>query len=160
MKRNIAAALISVTFIIAGCSSSEDISLASLKENYPEAFAKPIEDSLSENEQEALGLPEEVPFNVDGVEATSVENEAEVRYTSTDADELTVTTIYNPENNLQEADTRMTLESGAIAGVTEGEASVSFEWYDDEDQVIYQVIYAPMEDEERLEDGLDIANSI
>ncbi|GGF24410.1 hypothetical protein GCM10010954_24130 [Halobacillus andaensis] len=160
MQKLIAALLVSITFIIAGCSSGEDISLASLKEDHPEAFGKPVEDSLTKEEQESLGLPTELPFNLEDVEASAVEHEVEVNYVSTDADQLTVTTVYNPENNLQESDTRMTLDSGAIAGVTEREASVFFEWYDDEQNVIYQMAYSPMDEENRLEDALDIANSI
>ncbi|WP_431800509.1 hypothetical protein [Halobacillus andaensis] len=160
MKKSITVTLLLLIFMIAGCSSSEDLSLDSLKENYPEAFAKPIEDSLSEDEQKVLGLPSELPFNVEKVEASSVENEAEVNYHSSSGDEVKVITVYNPENNLQEADTRMTLDSGVIAGVTEGDAAVFFEWYDDEDQVVYQMTYTPMEEEDRLERGLDIANTI
>ncbi|MFG6149769.1 hypothetical protein [Halobacillus sp. B23F22_1] len=160
MQKLIAALLVSITFFIAGCSSGEDISLATLKENHPESFGKPVEDSLTKEEQEALGLPAELPFNLESVEASAEEHEVEVDYMSKDADRLTVTTVYNPENNLQEADTRMTLDSGAIAGVTERDASVFFEWYDDEENVIYQMAYSPMDDDNRLEDALEIANSI
>ncbi|MCP3030225.1 hypothetical protein LF817_02585 [Halobacillus sp. A1] len=148
------------TLTISACSSGADLSIESLKENYPESFGTPVEDNLSSEEQETLGLPSELPFESESIEASVIENEAEIHYQSRNADELTVTTIYNPGNVLQETETRMTLNSGSIAGVDEGEAAVFVEWFDDEDGVIYQMAYSPMEEENRLEKAIDIANSI
>ncbi|MFC7063892.1 hypothetical protein [Halobacillus seohaensis] len=160
MKKLIGITIFLAICTMAGCSSGEDLSIDALKESYPDKFGTPIDDSLSNDEQEALGLPSELPFDVDEVKASTVENETEVLYSSSNADQVTVTTTYNPENTLRETDMQITLDSGAIAGVEEGKASTFFEWYEGEENVIYQVAYSNMDEEVRLEKALEIANSI
>lgn len=144
-------------FFLAACSS-QNLSYEDLTAAYPEDFADPIQ-NLSETQQENLGLPSDMPFEVTMVESSVGENEAEVTYTSDTEQKAVVTTLYSPGNILQESELQVPLDSGALAGVLEKETHVFVEWYEGEEDIIYQVeYYGPAE--ERSEKAVEIANHL
>ncbi|MGP4075416.1 hypothetical protein [Halobacillus sp. K22] len=144
--------------ILAGCSSA-DLALSDLKESYPAAFAEPIE-TLPESKQEQIGLPDDLPFEVKSVEASAAEDEVIVRYQSSKAYNLNVTTLFNPSGEMAETDLQIPLNSGSVAGVREQEEQVFVEWYNSEEDVIYQIEYSAADKEKQTEEAMDIANSI
>ncbi|WP_173917261.1 hypothetical protein [Halobacillus sp. Marseille-Q1614] len=160
MKKLSAVIFMTAVLFISGCSSDKNLTLEALKETYPDNFGKPVEDTLSESEQEALGLPSELAFTPEEVKAASQEQETEVTYSSDSEKEVLVLTKFNPENNIKTAEEQVTLDSGSVAGIKRGDASVIFEWYDSEDNVIYQFQYTSGDDEKRLEEALEMVNSI
>ncbi|WP_082235025.1 hypothetical protein [Halobacillus massiliensis] len=160
MKRLFPLIFLAAVFLISGCSSDESLTLEKLKEDYPNDFKKPVEDTLSESEQNSLGLPSELAFTPNTVKATSQENETQVVYSSASEKEVKVITTFNPENNIKTASEQITLDSGAVAGVERGDTSVIFEWYESEKNVIHQLQYISGDEETRLEEALEMVNSI
>ncbi|MGP4060845.1 hypothetical protein [Halobacillus sp. H74] len=147
-----------IAFLFLIACSSQDLGLEDLKEAHPDSFADPIE-ALSKEEQEKVGLPDEIPFEVASVKATTSEEQVEVIYESSNSENVLVTTLFNPDNILQESELQIPLNSGAVAGVQEKEDYVYIEWYESEADVIYQIEYHGSE-EERTENAMNIANSI
>ncbi|ARI78329.1 putative periplasmic lipoprotein [Halobacillus mangrovi] len=145
-------------FLLAGCSS-QDLALEDLKEKYPQTFGNSIE-ALSKDQQEKIGLPDEVPFNVASVEASSDEDRVQVHYQSEGKKELKVRTIYDPGNILKESELQVNLNSGAVAGVQEHEDHVYVEWYNNKDDVVYQLEYYGADNEKRTQKAIEIANAI
>ncbi|MGI8314879.1 hypothetical protein [Halobacillus mangrovi] len=150
--------LIVFLFLLAGCSS-QDLALEDLKEKYPQAFGNSIE-SFSKDQQEKIGLPDEVPFDVSSVEASSDEDRVQVNYQSEGKQKLKVRTIYDPGNILKESDLQVNLNSGAVAGVQEEEDHVYVEWYNNKDDVVYQLEYYGADNEKRTQKAIEIANAI
>ncbi|UOR13376.1 hypothetical protein [Halobacillus amylolyticus] len=152
---------VAIAFVLlAGCSSGPDLSLSHLKNLYPETFAAPIE-ALSEEKQQKLGLPQELPFKLQSLEATVEEDEVEVVYQSKTANKALVRTIFNPGSDLEESELQIPLDSGIVAGVQEREDHVFIEWYSGEKDVIYQLEYSSeAKKEERLKQAMEITNSI
>ncbi|WP_281974866.1 hypothetical protein [Halobacillus litoralis] len=147
-----------IAFLFLIACSSQDLGLGDLKEAHPDSFADPIE-ALSKEEQEKVGLPDEIPFEVASVKATTSEEQVEVIYESSNSEKVLVTTLFNPGNILQESELQIPLNSGAVAGVQKKEDYVYIEWYESEADVIYQIEYHGSE-EERTENAMNIANSI
>ncbi|KHE67500.1 hypothetical protein [Halobacillus sp. BBL2006] len=145
-------------FLLVGCSS-QDLALEDLKENYPQTFADSIA-SLSEKEQERIGLPDEIPFDVSSVEASSEDNMVEVQYESKGKESLKVRSVFDPGNILEESELQIPLNSGAVAGVQEREDHVYVEWYNSEDNVVYQLEYHSTNKEKRTQQAMEIANAI
>ncbi|SFF98186.1 hypothetical protein SAMN05216353_11715 [Halobacillus alkaliphilus] len=152
--------LVFLAFLIflAGCSSA-DLALSDLKANYPNSFAEPI-DSLPESKQERVGLPDELPFEVKAVAASAAGKEVTVRYHSTEAHDLTVTTLFDPSGEMAETDLQIPLNSGSVAGVREEKKQVFVEWYNSDEDVIYQIDYSAVDKEKQTQQAMDIANSI
>ncbi|SFK22559.1 hypothetical protein SAMN04487936_109111 [Halobacillus dabanensis] len=146
-----------ILLFLAACSS-QSLSFQDLKEAYPDTFAEPVE-SLSEEKQEKVGLPDDLPFEVTNVQAEATEQEVMVHYQSESEEELTVKTLYAPENILQDSELQIPLNSGSVAGVQEKEDYVFVEWYESDLDVIYQLQYYGST-EERAEKALEAANAI
>lgn len=150
--------LLFVTLLFLSACSSQSLSFQDLKAAYPDTFAQPVE-SLSEEKQEKIGLPDDLPFEVTNVQVETADQEVKVHYQSESEEELTVQTLYEPENILQDSELQIPLNSGAVAGVQEKEDYVFVEWYESDLDVIYQLqYYGPPE--ERSEKALEAANSI
>ncbi|UOQ92566.1 hypothetical protein MUO14_19265 [Halobacillus shinanisalinarum] len=146
--------------LLVGCSSGPDLSLSHLKELYPEAFATPIE-ALPQEKQQKLGLPQELPFELQSLEAVVEGDEVEVIYQSETTNKALVRTIFNPGNDLEESELQIPLDSGILAGVQEREDHVFVEWYNGDKDVIYQLEYSSeAKKEERLKQTMEITNSI
>ncbi|MFD2925107.1 hypothetical protein [Halobacillus naozhouensis] len=145
--------------LLAGCSSGPDLSLGHLKELYPETFAAPI-DSLPQEKQDKLGLPEKLPFDLEALKANVKGSEAEIVYQSKSEVQALVRTIFNPGNNLQESELQIPLDAGGVAGVQKRDDHVFVEWYNGDDDVIYQLKYTSNNKEERLKKAMEITNSI
>ncbi|MBA2176492.1 hypothetical protein H0266_16455 [Halobacillus locisalis] len=143
--------------LLVGCSS-QDLGMTDLKETYQESFANPIE-SLSEEQQSTIGLPKDIPFSLSSVGATTEDNQVQIEYQSDSSERLLVTTIFQPGNILQDLEQQLNLNSGAVAGAEERNDSFYMEWYNGDQDVIYQVEYFSSE-EDRAEQTLNIANSI
>ncbi|MCA0971871.1 hypothetical protein LCM20_14795 [Halobacillus litoralis] len=143
--------------LLIGCSS-QDLGVNDLKESYPDSFATGVE-SLSEEQQSKLGLPNDVPFTVSNVAAETEGNETMVEYQSDGSDRLVVTTIYEPGNILQDLENQLNLNSGSVAGAEDRGDSYYIEWYNGDEDTIYQVEYFS-DSEERPQQTLSIANSI
>ncbi|TGB03971.1 hypothetical protein [Halobacillus salinus] len=143
--------------LLVGCSS-QDLGITDLKETYPDTFASGVE-SLTEEQQSKLGLPDETPFTVSSVSAATNDNQTQVEYQSDGSEKLVVTTVYEPGNVLEELDLQLNLNSGAVAGAEEREDSFYMEWYNGEEDVIYQIEYFG-NGEEMGQKTLKIANSI
>jgi|GEM_PF-4595964 len=149
---------LAVLIFLAGCSSA-DLALSDLKANYPSSFAEPIE-TLPESKQERVGLPDELPFEVKAVEASAEEKKVTVRYQSAKAHDLTVTTLFDPTGEMAETDLQVPLNSGSVAGVREEEKQVFVEWYNSDEDVIYQIDYSAVDKEKQTQQAMDIANSM
>ncbi|MBN9655694.1 hypothetical protein J0K78_15580 [Halobacillus sp. GSS1] len=150
--------LLFTTLIFLAACSSQNLSLEDLKTAYPQTFAQPVED-LSDEKKEKLGLPEDVPFEVTQVESKVEDKRVEVLYLSDGSDKAMVSTLFDPENILQESEMQVPLNSGAVAGVQEKKDHIFVEWYDGDLDVIYQLkYYGPKE--ERAENAMNIANAI
>ncbi|RWZ58197.1 hypothetical protein EQV77_10475 [Halobacillus fulvus] len=160
MKKIVVFAAFLLLFL-AGCSSAS-LGLEDLKEEYPDSFGEPI-DTFSAEEQEKIGLPHELPFVVDSVEASTGDNQVTVRYVpSSDAQELTVTTIFSPENILRETELQVPLNNGAVAGVEDEGEQAFVEWYNSDLDVVYQVEFVnnePSEEQTPAQQAVDIANA-
>lgn len=150
--------LLFATLIFLAACSSQNLSLEDLKTAYPETFAQSV-DSLSEEQKEKLGLPEDVPFEVTHVETNVEDEKVEVLYKSNGSEKAVVNTLYKPGNILQESELQVPLNSGAVAGVQEKKDHVFVEWYDGDLDVIYQLEYYGPE-EERTEKAMNVANAI
>jgi hypothetical protein len=151
-------AALGLLFILTGCSSA-NLGLEDLKETYPETFAAPIE-SLEAEKVEKIGLPDDIPFDVASVEAEVEDNTLHVLYEGEGNRQVLVTTIYDPGNNLEEAEWHIPLNNGALAGVSAEEDQVFIEWYNGDDDVIYQVQYVNTNSEDIQAEAIEIANSI
>ncbi|MFZ0476252.1 MAG: hypothetical protein WAM18_12350 [Halobacillus sp.] len=149
---------LAVLIFLAGCSSA-DLALSDLKTNYPNSFAEPIE-TLPKSKQERVGLPDELPFEVKAVEASAEGKKVTVRYQSTKAHDLTVTTLFDPSGEMAETDLQIPLNSGSVAGVREEEKQVFVEWYNSDENVIYQIDYSAVDKEKQTQQAMDIANSM
>lgn len=147
-----------ITLLFLTACSSQSLSYEDLKEAYPDTFAQPVE-SLSEEKQDKIGLPDNLPFKVTNVQVETADQEVKVQYQSDSEEELTVLTLYEPENILQDSELQIPLNSGSVAGVQEKEDYVFVEWYESNLDVIYQLqYYGPSE--ERAEKALEVANAI
>ncbi|WP_202409773.1 MULTISPECIES: hypothetical protein [Halobacillus] len=145
-------------FLFLAACSSQNLSYEDLKAAYPDTFAEPVQE-LSEEQLGNLGLPSDMPFEVTQVSSSTGESEAEVTYTSDSGHKAIVTTLYSPGNILQDSELQVPLDSGALAGVQEKDTHVFVEWYEGEEDIIYQVeYYGP--DEERAEKAVEIANQL
>ncbi|WP_079526565.1 hypothetical protein [Halobacillus hunanensis] len=145
--------------LLAGCSSGPDLSLSHLKELYPETFATPIE-SLSQEQQDKLGLPEELPFELKSLKANVNGNETEVIYQSDSSVQALVRTIFDPGNDLEESELQIPLDAGGVAGIQKRDDHVFVEWYNGDYDVIYQLEYTSTNKEKRLKEAMEITNSI
>ncbi|MCA0984083.1 hypothetical protein LCL89_08510 [Halobacillus yeomjeoni] len=150
--------LLAMFLLLVGCSS-QDLALEDLKESYPDSFAKPV-DSLSQRELADIGLPDELPFEVSNVEAEVEDEKVDVHYQSAGSEEVSVRTYFSPENILQESQLQVPLNSGAVAGVQEKEDYVFVEWYESEEDIVYQIKYSGGKKDKRTQQALEIANSI
>ncbi|MFQ3546125.1 hypothetical protein Q7A53_18750 [Halobacillus rhizosphaerae] len=144
--------------ILAGCSS-DHLGLSDLKEAYPDQVAAPLED-LSQEKQELIGLPDELPFTADDVKANVDKDQVEMNYSSSKKAEVLVRTIFHPDNTIKKAELQIPLNSGAVAGVQEKDDFVYMEWYNNKDDILYQLKYQTPESDKRTQEALEIANSI
>ncbi|WP_226585030.1 hypothetical protein [Halobacillus litoralis] len=149
---------LTATFLVLTACSSQNLDFEDLKTAYPDTFAKPLED-MKETKKNKIGLPDELPFEPSTVKTSAGENKVEVLYSANSSEKAEVTTIYQPGNILQQSELQVPLNTGAVAGVQEKDNYVFVEWYDGDQDVIYQVkYYGPKE--ERSERALTIANAI
>ncbi|UOQ43793.1 hypothetical protein MUN89_18215 [Halobacillus salinarum] len=144
--------------LLAGCSS-DNLSLKDLKEAYPDKVAAPLQ-SLSKEEQDVAGFPEELPFTPKSVKASVDNKQVRMHYQKSEEEKVMVRSIFQPDDIIQESELQIPLNSGAVAGVQEKEDYVFVEWYNSEDDVLYQLEYTSSKKEDRTKRAIDIANSI